>query len=125
MMKRREFITVLAGAAVWPLAARALQPAMPVIGVLLPGTLEQNEDLMVARKGLSEMGYVEGQNVAVESRWADGQNDRLPALAADLIHRKVTMIAAVTTPAALAAKAANTTIPIGFRPGGNVTGGRN
>ena len=137
---RREFITLLgSAAAAWPLAARAQQQAMPVVGFLNVASPDGYRPMVSAfHQGLQEYGYVEGRNVAIEYRWAGGNNDRLPAMVAALVQRQVTVIAATTTAAALAAKAATTTIPIVFetggdpialglvaslsRPGGNVTG---
>src|SRR6516162_8463103 len=139
-MRRREFIAGLGSAAAWPAVARAQQPAIPVIGYL--GTQSAELDYKPATvpflQGLKETGYVEGQSVAIEYRWAENQNDRLPALAADLVRRRVAVVVAAGTAAALAAKAATTTIPIVFstgtdpvasglvaslsRPGANVTG---
>src|SRR5262249_18832956 len=139
-MRRREFITLVGGAAAtWPLAAHAQQAKVPVVGVLSaewPNLL--SDRLRAFHDGLRETGYVEGRNLAIEYRWAEGRNDRLPALTAELVRREVAVIVSTSTPAVLAARTATTTIPIVFfiavdpvqlglvtslsRPGGNLTG---
>ena len=139
-MRRREFVVLVGTAASWPLAARAQQPGMPVIGFLHSGSPHSYVSQMrMFRQSLKEIGYIEGQNLAIEYRWAEDQIARLPALAAELVHRQVSVIVAGGSPAAaLAARSATTTIPIVFmnaadpvaiglvasfnRPGGNVTG---
>src|SRR2546427_3293653 len=120
-MKRRDFITRIGGAATWPLTAQAQQPAMPVIGYLSARSPEDTAHLVpVFRRGLAENGYVEGQTVTIEYRWALGQPERLPAMAAELVRRPVDVLASTGgESAALAAKAATSTIPIAFIIGGN------
>ena len=140
-IKRREFMTLLGGAAAWPLSAHAQQP-MPVVGFLSNQTPEGGADVLQAvRQGLAEVGYVEGRNVVIEQRWADDRNERLPALAAELVRRKVDVIVAGGISVTTAVKAANTSIPVVFNvgsdpvhagfvasfshPGGNMTGTAN
>src|ERR1700748_322523 len=138
-MKRREFIALLGGTAAWPLAARAQQAPTAVIGFLgLTSQSEWGKFVLALNNGLAETGYVEGRNLRIEYRWADGHYERLPAMAADLVRRKGDVIVTIAPPATLAAKAATTTIPIVFfmgsdpvqhgvdaslnRPGGNING---
>jgi putative tryptophan/tyrosine transport system substrate-binding protein len=138
-MRRREFISILGSATAWPIAARAQQPVTPLIGFLSFGTFENSRDYVAAfNRSLADGGFAEGRNVVIEYRWSEDHNDRLPALAADLVGREVAVVVAASTPASLAAKAATQSIPIVFavgtdpvgvglvaslaHPGGNITG---
>ncbi len=138
-MRRRDFIKLIgSSAAAWPLATRAQQTALPVVGILLSGSSAANKVLAGFREDLRDAGYIEGQNVVIEAQWADGHYDRLPVLAAELVHRPAAIIVASSLPSVFAAKAATSTIPIVFisagdpvqlgivaslnRPGGNITG---
>jgi putative tryptophan/tyrosine transport system substrate-binding protein len=138
-MRRRNFLGLVGGAAAWPLTARAQQPALPVIGLISAGSRDAYADLLVAfRQGLKEAGYVEGQTAAIESRWADGQLDRLPGLVTDLVQRRVAVIVTTGGSSSRAAKDMSQTVPVVFlsqsdpisaglvtsfnRPGGNATG---
>ena len=138
-MRRRSFLGILGGAAAWPLATRAQQTALPVVGILGGASAAPNAAPLASfREGLRDAGYIEGQNVVIEAQWADGHYDRLPVLAAELVHRPAAIIVASNLPSVFAAKAATSTIPIVFissgdpvqlgivaslnRPGGNITG---
>jgi putative ABC transport system substrate-binding protein len=125
-VRRRDFITLLGGTAAWPLAARAQQPAVPMVGWLSPGSQDADNvfRLTAFAQGLNETGHIVGRNVAIEYRWAENQNDRLPTLAADLVRRAPNVIVAAGSAAAVAAKAATATIPIIFVPETSATSRR-